>query len=241
MTFSSSQIPDEKPIDRLVRSEEDILDRTLQTRQTSRIVRSMRLILPVAALAVVAVLMIWSNPENTIKPVPRAEVSPQTVSKNELIKPKFQSQDSNNQPYTITADKALQNADNMDDILLDKPVADIGLENGNWVALKASHGAYNQKDGELILQGQVEMHHDTGYELETEQMTIDVNMQTIVSDQAVKGHGPAAEIEAQGLEADGKTDNLIFKGPAKLILRQSEGQAEEKNDNSPKPPIGITP
>lgn len=219
-TSSPSPPPEDVTIDRLVRSEEEIASRAQKTRRTSKIVRSMRLILPVLALAIVAVLMVWSNPEQQIKAVPREKVSPQTVSRNELINPKFQSEDKNSQPYSITADKAVQNADNMDAILLDKPVADISLKGGNWVALKATQGVYNQQSGSLELQGEVEMHHDTGYELHTNRMTINVDEQKITSDQAVTGHGPAAEITATGLEADGKTDNVIFKGPAKLILRQ---------------------
>ncbi|HNS43763.1 MAG TPA: LPS export ABC transporter periplasmic protein LptC [Alphaproteobacteria bacterium] len=218
-TSPSSPLPEDVTVDRLVRSEEEIATRAEVTRRTSKIVRWMRLVLPVVALAIVAVLMIWSNPDQQIKAVPRAEVSPQTVSRNELINPKFQSEDKNSQPYTITADKAVQNADNMDAILLDKPVADISLKSGNWVALKATQGVYNQQSGTLDLDGAVEMHHDTGYELHTDKMSINVDAQKIISDQAVTGHGPTAEITATGLEADGKTDNVIFKGPAKLILR----------------------
>ncbi|HNQ92986.1 MAG TPA: hypothetical protein PKI93_08665, partial [Alphaproteobacteria bacterium] len=83
-TSPSSPLPEDVTVDRLVRSEEEIATRAEATRRTSKIVRWMRLVLPVVALAIVAVIMIWSNPNQKNKAVPRAEVSPQTVSRNEL-------------------------------------------------------------------------------------------------------------------------------------------------------------
>lgn len=214
------------PMDRLVRSEEDIAARASKNKRYSRIVRSMRLAFPVLALAIVAVLMIWSEDKTPIKAVPRAEVSPQTVSRNELVNPKFQSEDSHNQPYSITADKAVQNTGNMDAIILQAPVADIQLRNGNHVEMKAANGEYNQKSGELQLDGAVKMQHNSGYQIETEQMTINVDGQTMSSDSPVTGHGPQADIRSQGLEADGKTDTVIFKGPATLTLTPERTKSE---------------
>ncbi|MDY0029786.1 MAG: LPS export ABC transporter periplasmic protein LptC [Pseudobdellovibrionaceae bacterium] len=223
--------------DRLVRSEEEIASRASRTRLYSRYVRSLRLALPVAALAIVVVLMVWSDQDTApIKAVPRDEISPQTASRNELVNPKFQSEDGDSQPYTITADKATQNAENMDMIHLDKPVADINLKSGNWVALKAVQGDYDQKSGVLQLNGDVLINHDTGYELQSQTMNINIDGQTMSSDNLISGHGPAGEISAQGLEADGKTDKVIFKGPAKLILRHSPASDPHSAPPSDKEP-----
>ena len=215
---------DSSPIsaDRLVRSEEDIASRASRTRLYSRYVRSLRLIFPVVALAIVVVLMVWSDDDKApIKAIPREDISPQTASSNELINPKFQSEDSDSQPYTITADKATQNSENMNLIHLDQPVADINLKSGNWVALKAQQGDYRQEEGVLQLNGDVSINHDTGYELQSQSIQINIDDQLMTSDEAVVGHGPAGEISAQGLEADGKKDTVVFKGPAKLLLRSA--------------------
>lgn len=215
----------EDNLDLLIRSDEDIQLNNHKSKRHSANVRRMRLILPIAALAVVAVLMTWKNEDAPLTAVPREQVSPQTISQNELVNPKFQSEDSNSQPYTITADKATQNAENMDAVLLEKPVADMTLQSGGWVSLKAANGVYKQGDRQLSLDGQVEVHHDSGYELHADKMDIDVTGQMITSDLPVTGHGPAADISAQGLEADGKADTVIFKGPAKLTLRKAETSA----------------
>lgn len=231
MDFTSpdSPRPDEN-LDLLVRSDDEIQKHKKKTKNHTSLVRWMRLVLPVIALSIVVILMVWSDSRAPLTPVPREQVSPQTISQNELIKPKFQSEDSHNRPYTITADKATQNAEDMNTVLLQKPVADMTFEKGGWVSLKATNGAYKQAEGDLDLDGQVEIHHDSGYELHTEKMAINVKGQSLSSDTAVTGHGPAADISASGLEANGTNDTVIFKGPAKLTLRQTPPNEAPSNE-----------
>lgn len=213
---------DESGMDRLVRTNEDIAANQSRSRRHSARVRRMRLLLPVIALIVVAVVMAVAGHEAPLAPVPREQVMPKSISRNELQNPKFQSEDSSNRPYTITAEKATQNTSDMDNIMLDKPVADMSLEKEGWVAIKAANGTYNQATGNLNLDGKVEAHHDSGYELETEKMHIDVKSKKLVSTTPVTGHGPSADITASGLEADDVEKKVTFTGPAKLILRPNE-------------------
>lgn len=221
----------------LIRSDEDLLKNSQKSRRHSALVRKMRLILPVVALGIVAVLMTWKDDQVPLAPVPREKVSPQTVSQSELINPKFQSEDTNAQPYTITADKATQNAADMDTILLQKPVADMTLKSGDTVSLKAVNGSYKQGAKTLDLNGQVEVHHNSGYVITTEKMNIDVTNQTIESQTPVTGHGPAADITATGLSVDGAAHTVIFKGPATLTLRKvpSSSSTDIKDKKDPQP------
>lgn len=213
--------PELDGMDRLIRSDGDIAHRKTSGRRHTTLVRWMRLLLPVVALGFIAIVMSFSGQNSKIAAVPRETVLPSSVSRNELINPKFQSEDAKNNPYTITADKAVQNTEKMDDIQLEKPVADMALGNKGWVAIKAISGIYNQISGNLDLNGKVEVHHDSGYELGSEKMMIDVKSNTITSTTPVTGHGPSADISAAGLTADGTTKKIIFTGPAKLILRSA--------------------
>lgn len=207
---------------RLVRSDEDAARTVAQSARHTSIVRRLRLVLPLIAIALVAIMLAWTDMDANVEPVRREDVAPQTVGKNELLKPKFQSEDTNQQPYTITADKAFQEADNLDLVILDKPVADIALKNGAWVALKAKDGEYLQSEQKLKLKGNVKLYHDSGYELSTEEVDLDVTTQTAKSATPVSGHGPAGTISGSGLEANGQDGTLIFTGPAKLILNNSK-------------------
>ena len=209
-------------LERLVRGSDEMEINSKKSKRHTAIVRKMRLILPILALGVVVILMTWQDRNAPVTAVPREQVSPQTISQNELINPKFQSEDTHNQPYTITADKATQNAEDMNTVLLQKPVADMTLKSGGWVSLKADNGSYKQEEGNLNVDGQVEIHHDSGYELHTDKMSIDVKGQVITSNTPVTGHGPSADISATGMNANGANDTIIFTGPAKLTLRHAD-------------------
>ena len=208
-------------IDRLIRSDDDIaLNKTIGQRH-SKIVRWMRLVLPVVALGFIAIVMSFSGHESRVAPVPREKILPSSVSRNELINPKFQSEDDKSQPYTITADKAFQESSNMDLVILQQPVADVALKNGQWLAIKAKDGEFIQSTQQLHLKGDVRLFHDDGYELQTDKVDLDAAAQTAHTTSPVSGHGPAGTIHGQGLQADGKTGVLIFTGKSKLILNNS--------------------
>lgn len=213
---------DDEHIDLLIRSDENIQHNNKKSRRHSKIVRSMRLILPVAALAVIVIIMAWKSDNNPVTAVPREEISPQTVSQNELVNPKFQSEDNSGQPYSITADRATQNAEDMNTLFLHKPVANITLKSGSTVSLTAINGEYQQAEKGLMLDGAVEVQNDSGYKIQTQKMNIDVTGQIITSDTPVTGHGPQADITASGLNVNGDSKILIFNGPAKLTLRKAE-------------------
>ncbi len=188
----------------------------------SRFIRWMRLVLPLIALTITAIVFAWSNmSDENIVPVQEQTKAPKTIGKNELLNPRFESTDEKKQPYTITARRALQGETNEDLILLDEPLADILLNSGNWVALEARQGAFRQDNQRLLLKGNVRLFHDRGYQMETAQLQLDLEKNTAWSEEAVYGQGPAGTLEASGLKANSSTGVLVFLGPAKLILNRS--------------------
>lgn len=188
----------------------------------SSFVRWMRLVLPLTALAIVAVLFTWSSmQEELVIPPQDPARTPSSIGKNELVSPRFESKDDRNQPYTITALRAVQGEKNDDLIILEKPVADMTLNSGNWIALEADQGAYRQDKNRLLLQGNVKIFHDRGYQLETAKLHIDMNKDFAWSEEAVYVQGPTGTLKANGLKADNGRQILIFTGPAKLVLHRA--------------------
>ncbi len=185
----------------------------------SRFIRRMRFILPVVALAITAVVFTWSSMYDTrIVPVNLEASQNQTVGKNELLNPRFESMDEKNQPYTITASRAIQGETYDDLVVLESPLGDIMLNDGTWVAIRAEQGAFRQDTQRLLLQDKVQIFHDAGYQLDTELLNIDLAQNQTWSDQDVYIQGPAGTLEAKGLKGDSGADTLNFTGPAKLVL-----------------------
>lgn len=195
----------------------------------SRIIRRVRLILPILALIIVGVIFTWGNMNDTrVMPVQnqnqnqnQGQGQGQTqadITKNELTSPRFESRDEKAQPYTITADRATQSRDQDDLIELENPVGDILLNDGHWLALKAQSGRFSQDSQHLDLTGNVQIFHDAGYQMNTEKLFIDLKANHATSDAMIEGHGPAGTLKATGLKADRTAQTLRFFGPARLTL-----------------------
>ena len=104
------------------------------------------------------------------------------------------------------------------------PLAELTLDNGRWVAVKAQHGRYDQANGTIDLSGHVELFHDAGYRFSTERAHVEFNKNLITGDRAVEGHGPKGQIVARGFRVADKGDTIVFTGPAHLILRPDAAQ-----------------
>lgn len=186
----------------------------------SRFVRIMRLALPLAAIAVVSVLFIVTGGENTaIVPVAQTQEMPdKKIAKNELLNPEFESRDKKNQPYKITAARAVQGEANKDLIMLERPVGVMTMQNGVQVKMHSNTGAYRQDTERFFLEGGVFLEHAEGYTISSEEAHVDLKQNFAWSEMAVHGTGPDISIDATGVQANGKTGRILFTGPAKLVL-----------------------
>ena len=207
-------------------------------RRYTLFVKSLRWILPLIAVAMTVVIVTWDEGVRT-KPMQKEELIPQSENiQNELLKPVFNSVDKNNQPFTVTADRATQNRQNPDLIELNKPVAELQQTDGSQLKGEAASGLYAQKEQKLNLEGAVKLKHSDGYTLSTEELRIDLVTQKAYSGMDVRVEGPAGSIDATGLEGDGDSGALIFTGPAKVILNSDSGSllSPAKNSSEEKTP-----
>ncbi len=194
---------------------------TFVSRGYTRFVKSMRFILPLIALILSVVVMTWPEMEDKIVIIPKDQLisaSETKIGENELINPHFETTDAQQQPVNVTADRAVQNQENPNLVKLDNPKADLKMKNGSAVNIKAAQGTYEQEVEKLFLQENVKIHHESGYELQAEELRIDLKTREAFSDKAVQIIGPEATIYAAGLEGNVEDGILIFKGPAKLTL-----------------------
>src|SRR5690606_31047360 len=146
-------------------------------------IRRMRLILPLVALGLAAVVFTWSAVQDTtLVPVQEKPGKDQIIGKNELLNPRFESKDDKNQPYTITAQRAIQGKEDENLVMLEKPMADMLLTSGNWIAIEASNGTFRQDSQKLLLTGDVRLFHDEGYEMKMVKLDINLENHTASTD-----------------------------------------------------------
>ncbi len=187
----------------------------------SKFIRTMKMAIPLIAVIMIVIVFVWSTSENDYMPPPADKHETQTIGKNELIDPHFESVDDKKQPYTIKAKRAIQGEENDNLLVLEEPLGDMVLEDDTWLAIQADQGAYRQDNQRLLLKGNVHIYHDQGYQLTTDQLHIDIKNNTMWTKDPVSGHGPAGTINALGMRGDMNTGVINFEGQAKLILNDT--------------------
>lgn len=185
----------------------------------TRFVRILRLCLPVAALAIVAVMIALPKMDQ-IKPTPPPANKTKQASTNELVNPHYEGVDSNGQPFTATAIKAVQSAGDPDILFLDRPQGH-AISGGRHLDGRADKGTYRQQERFLLLEGHVQAHDEFGNHMEGSRLSVDLDNHRASTDAPVTGDGPDATIQASGLQADSVTGTLIFTGPATLTLKHA--------------------
>ncbi|MDB5491576.1 MAG: hypothetical protein JWO78_1425 [Micavibrio sp.] len=191
------------------------------SRRYTIFVNSMRFVLPVIALGIIAVVLAWPKMDDDFTAAQTKDIIPQNAGRNELLSPHFESTTEDQNPYVITAIRAVQDMNDQSIILLEQPVADITMKNNDMLNLKAKNGVYRQDQKILILDGQVEIVNRAGFTIHSQRMNLSVDDKIAWTDTAVHGEGTQGTLDARAMNANNATGIVIFTGPAKLVLNQT--------------------
>ena len=143
--------------------------------------------------------------------------------RSSMTDPHFMGTDSRNRPFTVTAERAVQDLTDDQLILLAQPKADMTLEDGAWVALQAKQGSYRRDAETLQLAGGVDLFHDQGYEIHTPSAAIDLNSGTAEGHEPVAAQGPFGELTAEGFRVVEQGAVVEFTGKSRLLLDSIPG------------------
>ena len=190
----------------------------------SRVVARLRWGLPVAALIGLAALVLW--------PLWQAHKVSLVMVKNipnlMVEKLNLTGLDQNNQPYSLTADRALQAANAKNLVDLENPKGEISLNNGTWIAGHAALGRLDQAAKKLWLGGGAEFFHDQGTRFASNEMNVDFGKNIAWGGQPVVIQGSFGTIEGGGFRVLEGGSTFIVTGPARAKLRLQGGHPSGK-------------
>ncbi len=195
-------------------------DREQSGRSYSRFVALMRIALPATAGAIVILVIAWPHIGEKSKnfQLGFSSIKIEDAGGQHLINPRFSSTDSKQQPFNLTAKIATQQKSDPNLVDLTLPKADLTSNAGTWIALSAKSGLYNREAETLKLQGSVNLFHDSGYELSTTAINLNLAEGTAEGDVPITGHGPSGTIKGTGFKIVGRGKKMIFTGKSKLII-----------------------
>ena len=190
------------------------------SRLYSRLVSLMKLILPLLALVVIALVVAWPHLDTTDIRFRIGFAAPQLNDAEDpsMINPRYVGTDKDNQPFSLTADLARNLSGPGTQVELEMPKADITTQDGTWLVLTAENGIYAREAKRLKLNGKVNMFHDHGYEFRTDRAQVDLTTGTASGNDPVEGQGAFGHLTATGFQLTNKGRTIQFRGKSKLTL-----------------------
>jgi lipopolysaccharide export system protein LptC len=185
----------------------------------SRFVSLTKVVLPFLALALIGLVMAWPHLKtDTSFSIGFSSAQLAGETQPGMDNARYVGTDQNRQPYSVTADVARIVSEASGEVDLDVPKADLTLDDGTWLVMTADTGRYQGDLATLELNGNVNLFHDTGYEITTQQLMVHLKAGTAEGNTILTGHGPFGELKAQGIKLIEKGQVIYFTGPAQLIL-----------------------
>lgn len=188
----------------------------------SRLIAWLKVLLPLAALALLSTLFLLSRNIDAIGAIPFAETEIQDRLLGEQItEPFFSGTTRGGDQITFSA-RSVRLGDGHSNRTEDLSV-DIVLSSGASVALSSGLGSFDVPGAHLTLQGNVIIATSNGYNLTSDTLTTSFDELSIVSSGPVTGESPIGTLHAGKLRLERLPDSenvqLNFTNGVKLVYR----------------------
>jgi lipopolysaccharide export system protein LptC len=199
--------------------------RRLQRRVNS--VRVLKIALPLVMVVTLGYLGYWwlESRSTVVNPELMQSVGESVKSEVTVNAVKYDGKDDRGRPFSITADSASHAEDDDRHISLKKPVADITLKSGSYVAVTANDGVLDRDSDIVTLTGNVTLFHDNGLSFQTNSATVDLKAKTAEGYETVEGQNGDGNLVSQGFRVLDDGDTIHFTGKAHMkIYPRQKGQ-----------------
>ncbi|RAK57076.1 LPS export ABC transporter periplasmic protein LptC [Phenylobacterium deserti] len=177
-------------------------------RRRSRLIRTLRVALPAAIAAIVAMMIgavVW-NTLNAKPEQPRDANAP-----IRLVNPRFVGRDDKGRAFVLTAAAATRDPQEYQRVLLDRPALVLDEEGPDPLRITAHEGVYDETNRKLEVRGGVRLSGAQGA-FETAASLFDTKTGEVVGSGPIQGTGGLGEITAKSYSVQGKGERMIFQG-----------------------------
>ena len=189
----------------------------------SRVVRLLKITLPLTALAIFLTVIIYSviqKPDGiwTIK------LDENRLEEGKIIMsaPRFVGSDEEGQTFEVTAVRAFQDTTFTERVALEEVVADVLLTSGLGVHIAAELGELDTKNELLALTGPIIMESSDGNKVFTNEVKVDLAQGELTGRQPIRAESPIGSITSDGFEVHRGDKRLRFVGNVRIRINPAE-------------------
>jgi lipopolysaccharide export system protein LptC len=179
----------------------------------------MKRALPVAAFAIIAAVLAFFFVARQPSRLSMTYEKMGTLQNDlAMTKPRLTGADGKGNPFVITAEAAIQDANNPRRARLKKLEADLTLDNHGWLNATAAGGFVDMAAGTLELNGGISMYSDAGYELHTSSASLDLKKWVVHGHNQLTGQGPSGTMRADEFHYDRTAERLELQGHVHMTM-----------------------
>ncbi|MBK5932911.1 lipopolysaccharide export system protein LptC [Rhodovulum imhoffii] len=186
----------------------------------SRFVALAKILLPLAALALLSTLFLLPGIGKDSGGLPYAQVEIEDLARRPRISdPSYAGVTTDGTEISLSAETARPRSGAAQSTAESLAVR-LDLPDGSHVTVTAPSGVLDPAAGRAVLKGGVRVTTSTGYLLRTEMLENDLTRTALWADVRVSGEGPAGRLEAGAMELTRSEDAgyvLVFKRGVKLV------------------------
>ncbi len=188
-------------------------------RHHSRMVVSLKVLLPSLAALLVGLVILWpqlqARQDEAISIVSETDAAPQDQM---MVNPRFFTVDGKGEPLNMTAENAYELPGETRRIRLNNVKADLVLKDDRFLALDAAAAVYFQSKDTVELSESVNLYSEDGFELNTTQAQIGLKDQNLKGTAETFIRTPAGTAVSDGFEITDGGTIVRLTGKTKVVF-----------------------
>ena len=192
----------------------------------SRLVAWLKILLPIAALAILSTLFLLPHSIDPMQAVPYADVDIEDLMREPRITaPNYAGVTGDGTAIQISAETARPDPDHPARVAASVLTAEIETPDGVATSISADHGGIDGDAGQVTLQGSVLMTNALGYRITAARLSLALDQTSLIADAGITADGPFGRITAGQMALNRSaagTYVLVFNGGVKLLYDPDE-------------------
>jgi lipopolysaccharide export system protein LptC len=191
----------------------------------SRLVGGLKVVLPIAALALLSTLFLLSDPPDPDRALPYAEVDVAQLARElRLTEPRLAGVLPDGREVTLVAAAAAPDFETTNVIVTDRIEGRIAMTDGAFILLDAGSGRIDVEGRIADLSGGVQAETTQGYTIRSDALRLSLADLGIDAPQAVRLEGPGLTLDAGAMVLGGPSGEAVlsFTGGVRLLYEASE-------------------
>lgn len=193
----------------------------------SRMVRWLKVAMPLAALAILSTLFFVAETLDPDAAIPYAKVDVERLLREQgVTRPAFGAVTEDGVAISLSAEAIRPSAEQRDRLTGTELSATLTWPDDARIDIESPEGIVDVTKGEAILQGGARLQSSTGYTVTSDRIVAGINEASVMSDGVINATGPAGTITAGRMELTRQTNAdggylLVFKDGVRLLYLPS--------------------